>query len=287
MPDVDIGTLRRQVEHALGSDVAHMQPLSGGDVAAAYRTTLADGRVVFAKAAPAQFSTEAAGLRWLAEGPLRVPAVLACADPSPGEPGYLVLEWIDTGAGPPADDERFGRDLAALHALGAPSFGREDRRTTGSRRLPNEPVASWAELYGGQRLAPLARLARDAGALPAATITRLEQLAADVGRFDTGEPPARVHGDLWAGNRLVDRRGESWLIDPAAHGGHREADLAMMRLFGGFSERCFAAYDEAWPLAAGWHERVALHQIAPLAVHAIKFGGGYVRAAVAAIERCS
>ena len=97
------------------------------------------------------------------------------------------------------------------------------------------------------------------------------------------EPPARLHGDLWAGNRLVDGRGRSWLIDPAAHGGHREFDLAMMRLFGGFDSECFAAYEEVGPLAPGWEERVPLHQLAPLAVHAIKFGGSYVRATVDAL----
>ena len=104
-------------------------------------------------------------------------------------------------------------------------------------------------------------------------------------RWDDGEPASRLHGDLWAGNRLVDTAGRSWLIDPACHGGHREFDLAMMRLFGGFGDSAFTAYDEIHPLADGWPERVALHQIAPLVVHAIKFGGGYVEAAVAAIER--
>jgi fructosamine-3-kinase len=94
-----------------------------------------------------------------------------------------------------------------------------------------------------------------------------------------------LHGDLWAGNRLVDAGGRNWLVDPAAHGGHREFDLAMMRLFGGFGSECFTAYTEVAPLAAGWQERVPLHQIAPLVVHAIKFGGGYGGAAVAAIDR--
>ena len=101
----------------------------------------------------------------------------------------------------------------------------------------------------------------------------------------TANPPARLHGDLWAGNRLVDARGRSWLIDPAAHGGHREFDLAMMRLFGGFSDACFRAYVDVRPLRDGWAERVHLHQIAPLVVHAIKFRGGYVEAASAAIAR--
>ena len=167
---------------------------------------------------------------------------------------------------------------------GAPSFGREDRRTTGSRGLPNEPQPTWSDFYATQRLLPLARLARDGDALPESAIAALERLAARLGELDDGDPPARLHGDLWAGNRLVDTGGHSWLIDPAAHGGHREFDLAMMRLFGGFSAACFAAYEDVHPLRDGWQDRVVLHQIAPLVVHAIKFGGGYVPAATAAID---
>ena len=98
------------------------------------------------------------------------------------------------------------------------------------------------------------------------------------------EPPARLHGDLWAGNRLVDATGRSWLIDPAAHASHREFDLAMMRLFGGFGADCFAAYADEFPLADGWRARVPLHQLAPLVVHAIKFGGGYAGATERALD---
>jgi fructosamine-3-kinase len=172
-----------------------------------------------------------------------------------------------------------------MHRAGAPAFGREDRRSTGSRGLPNEPCPTWAEFYAANRLLPLARLARESRALPPSAIADLERLANRLASFDTGEPPARLHGDLWAGNRLVDVEGRSWLIDPAAHGGHREFDLAMMRLFGGFAGECFAAYGEAYPLDSGWEGRVALHQIAPLVVHAIKFGGGYVGSATAAIAQ--
>ena len=136
-------------------------------------------------------------------------------------------------------------------------------------------------------MAPLARLARDADAISERALAGLERLDADRLREVGGpaEPPARLHGDLWAGNRLVDVSGQSWLIDPASHGGHREFDLAMMRLFGGFGAECFAAYDEATPLSDGWERRVTLHQIAPLVVHAIKFGGGYRSAAAEAIAR--
>jgi len=260
----------------------------GGDVAVAFAVDLADGRRAFVKThrnpPPGFFTTEAAGLAWLGDAfAVDVPRVLAVSDDSPA---FLALEWVEPGEAGPSTEVELGRRLADLHRAGAPCFGREDRRTTGSRALPNEPTETWAEFYASNRLLPLARLAADVGALPAASITQLEALA---GRLDTLggplEPAARLHGDLWGGNRLIGLGGRSWLIDPAAHGGHREFDLAMMDLFGGFGDDCFAAYNEVFPLAAGWHERIALHQIAPLVVHAIKFGGGYVPAALAAIEQ--
>jgi fructosamine-3-kinase len=281
--------LRTAVEAALGARVRHAARVHGGDVAIAFVLDLDDGRRVFAKthpgAPPEFFTTEATGLQWLGEPDVvPVPDVLTVSD---DPPNHLVLEWIEEGH-PHGDTETgLGRALADLHRAGAPAFGREDRRSTGSRGLPNEPCASWPEFYGTQRLLPLARLARRGGALPEAAITALERLSRALQRFDTREPPARLHGDLWAGNRLVDASGRSWLIDPAAHGGHREFDLAMMRLFGGFGPDCFAAYEHTFPLVDGWEDRVPLHQIAPLVVHAIKFGGAYVRAAVAAIDRCS
>jgi fructosamine-3-kinase len=281
--------LRQALAAALGAEVVSTAVVHGGDVAAAFSVDLDDGRRVFAKTHPSPpagfFTTEAAGLSWLRDaGAVSVPEVLAVSD---DDPAHLVLEWVEVGGGRSERTEaELGRALAALHRAGAPSFGREDRRTTGSRGLPNEPCATWAEFYGTQRLVPLARLARDGRALPEPACAALERLA---GRLDEVggpvEPPARLHGDLWAGNRLVDRSGRNWLIDPAAHGGHREFDLAMMQLFGGFGATCVDAYDEAFPLADGWRDRVPLHQIAPLVVHAVKFGGGYGPAAVDAITR--
>lgn len=272
--------LRTDVARALGRDVRKLSPVHGGDVAKAYRAELSDGETVFAKthasAPPGFFTTEARGLTWLREaGAVRVPEVRAVSD----DPPLLVLEWIEVGAPRPGTEEDLGRALAALHAAGAPCFGRTDRRTTGSRGLPNEPCETWVEFYAENRLLPLARLARDADALPRSAIRDLEDVAARLADLGgPAEPPARLHGDLWGGNRLVGADGESWLIDPAAHGGHREFDLAMMRLFGGFGAACFAAYAEVSPLPEGAEARVPLHQLAPLVVHTIKFGGGYAGA---------
>jgi fructosamine-3-kinase len=278
--------LRASVEQALGATIVGTAPVHGGDVAIAYRLDLEDGRRAFAKThaapPPGFFTTEASGLTWLRDAAaVAVPEVLAVSD----EPAFLVLEWVERGAAREGTEAALGRGLAALHRAGAPCFGREDRRTTGSRGLPNEPMTSWAESYASNRLLPLARLAADTGALPGPAVADLEAVAGRLAELGgPEEPPARLHGDLWAGNRLVDLDGRSWLIDPAAHGGHREFDLAMMRLFGGFGPACFAAYAEAHPLAAGWEARVPLHQLAPLAVHAIKFGGGYIAATIDALR---
>jgi fructosamine-3-kinase len=285
-----VTALEDAVARALGAAVVASEVVRGGDVAQAFRLALGDGRTVFAKMHPDPprgfFTTEAAGLRWLGEpGVVAVPDVLAVSDGDGDAPPFLVLEWIELGHSNEHTEADLGRALAALHRATPSTFGREDRRSTGSRGLPNEPCETWAAFYATQRLAPLARLARDGGALPDHAIAALQRL--DASRLTQvggpPEPPARLHGDLWAGNRVVDVDGRSWLIDPAAHGGHREFDLAMMRLFGGFGSACFAAYAEAHPLADGWEGRVALHQIAPLVVHAVKFGGGYVEAATRAI----
>jgi fructosamine-3-kinase len=280
--------LREHVEQALGIDVVAASRVHGGDVAASFAVELADGRRVFAKthptAPPGFFTTEAAGLSWLREPDVvLVPEVLAVSD----DPPFLVLEWIEEGRPVDTTEAELGRALAGLHRAGAATFGRSDRRCTGSRGLPNEPCDDWATFYATQRIGPLARMARDANALPERAITELGSLDADRLREIGGppEPPARLHGDLWAGNRLVDTSGRSWLIDPASHGGHREFDLAMMRLFGGFGDGCYREYSNASRLADGWEQRIALHQIAPLVVHAIKFGGGYPAAAADAIAR--
>jgi fructosamine-3-kinase len=280
--------LRSTLERAIGVAIVRVAPVRGGDVAVAYALTLVDGRRVFAKTHPGApkefFTTEASSLTWLREADaLPVPHVLAVSDE---KPNHLVLEWVDEGPGRSDTEAELGAGLARLHRAGATTFGREDRRTTGSRGLPNEPAATWAEFYATNRLLPLAQLARTARVLRDDVTDALERLAGELEQFDPHhEPPSRLHGDLWAGNRIIDASGSSWLIDPAAHGGHREFDLAMMRLFGGFGPDCFAAYADAYPLAPGWEDRVELHQIAPLVVHAIKFQGHYIEAASQAIRK--
>jgi len=267
------------VAAAAGAAVERAEPVAGGDINRALRARLADGRTLFVKfydAAPAgMYRAEAEGLRWLAEArAVRLPEVAAVADEAP--PRFLALEWVERGARGPGHDERLGRGLAELHRAGAPAFGLARDNFIGNLPQRNAPLPSWPEFYGERRLAPLLRKALDEGLLPASEGARAERLLGRLADLcGPPEPPARLHGDLWGGNAIADSDGEPVLIDPAVYGGHREVDLAMMRLFGGFSERTFAAYDEAFPLAEGHADRVALYQLYPLLVHVLLFGGGY------------
>lgn len=270
--------LQQEIESALRRSVLAMEPVGGGDFAAAFRCELADGTLAFAKthSNPPErtFSTEATSLQWLAEAGGRVPTVLATSD---DEPPHLVLSWIQPGRTTKEGDAEFGRMLAAVHRQPFACFGRPDSRRTGSQGLPNEQCLSWAEHYATQRLLPLARLGHDTGTLAPRTIAGIETLVDSLDSFaGPTERPSLLHGDLWAGNRVVDSHGLSWMVDPASFGGHREFDLAMMRLFGGYGADSFHAYNEVFPLAEGWEKRITLHQVAPLVVHAIKFGGHYV-----------
>jgi fructosamine-3-kinase len=300
---------------ALGQPVASLRAIAGGDLNDVYAATLGDGGRVFVKtsadAAPGAFAGEATGLRWLAAGgglplpqPLAVLDADAAAAPAPaGAPNapappirLLALEWIDSGRPTERTDELLGRGLARLHAAGAPTHGGpHETLVIGPLTLPNAPAPEWPGFYAERRLIPLAELAARRGALPAGAMTLLDRVverlrASGAGGDGPGlagppEPPARLHGDLWGGNVMTGAGGEPWLIDPAAHGGHREVDLALLRLFGGPSQRAFDAYEEVAPLAPGAAERVGLWQLAPLLLHAAIFGGGWGSRAAELLKR--
>jgi fructosamine-3-kinase len=270
-----------------GLDVRAVRPLSGGDIARAFRLETVDGPL-FAKThdSPPEgmFAREASGLRALRDsGMIDVPAVVRATDSG------LVLEWVDESPIVAADESAFGRALAGVHAVRGPAFGSLDgarQGYLGSQPIDLTPTADWAVLYVERRLRPLVTRAVAAGHLDAGAAHALDRAAARADRWcGPPEPPALLHGDLWAGNRLVDGSGRNWLIDPASHWGHREVDLAMMRLFGGFGPPAFGAYAELSPLAEGWEERVEWYQLAPLLVHVLLFGGGYCAAVTKVLAR--
>jgi fructosamine-3-kinase len=276
------------VASVLGGELADAAAV-GGDVNQAFRVQMADGRSLFVKHRPdapaGMYTAEADGLTWLAQaGAVRVPRVVAVRDDA--APRFIALEWIEIGPHAGDHDEALGRGLAALHRAGAPDYGWDRDNFIATLPQPNSPCPSWPEFYATRRLEPLVRRARDRGLLPDRTARRVDAVCGRIeGLCGPPEPPARLHGDLWGGNAIADRRGEPVLIDPAVYGGHREVDLAMMRLFGGFSSRVFVAYDEAFPPADGHADRVALYQLQPLLVHVNLFGGGYVAPLERALAR--
>ncbi|HEY1466617.1 MAG TPA: fructosamine kinase family protein [Acidimicrobiales bacterium] len=293
-------------------DVVSSAPVGGGDTCAATRLTLADGTVVFAKERrralgggerrtatgdPAigagwdvMLTAEASGLRWLdeaaAEGGAPVPEVVESTE------ARLVLQWIEPGRPTAGAAERFGRELARTHRCGAPSFGASWAGAIGPLALDNRPVEPgaghrWGSFYGARRVAPFLRLAIDAGSIVEGDRRAVEQVIDRIAELaGPDEDPARVHGDLWGGNLVWGAEDRVWLVDPAAHGGHRETDLAMLALFGApHLDRILDAYNEEWALAPGHQDRVPLHQLHPLLVHAALFGPSYGARAGAAARR--
>jgi fructosamine-3-kinase len=272
-----MGAVAQRAEQLLDAAVVATTPVAGGDICTSTRLRLSDGRSALIKTRPHApggfFACEADGLRWLGSaGGVAVPEVLAVED------DCLVLAWVESGKPSPEAAEQFGRALAATHGAGAPGYGLEaGDGFIGTLPLPNRPADSWPEFYATRRVLPYLKLAADRGHIAPPDVAAVESVVRRiVGLAGPDEPVARLHGDLWAGNLLWGTDGRVWVVDPAAHGGHRETDLAMLALFGCPQlPRVLDAYAEAAPLADGAEERVPLHQLFPLLVHACLFGGGY------------
>jgi fructosamine-3-kinase len=272
-----------QLERLLGSRPRGCRSVGGQFGVRHYRCELADGRIAFAKVAgersaagTAGFNAEARGLRWLGQaGAVGVPEVLGWDETA------LVISWVQAERADRLAAGRFGRELALLHAAGAATFGAPWPGTIAGLPLPNEASGSWPDWYARQRLLPYLRRAVDAGWLTAADARLIERVASQAAALaGPSEPPSRIHGDCWSGNVLWSG-GRGVLIDPAAHGGHRETDLAMLALFGApYLDAILSSYQEVAPLAAGWQARVPLHQLHPLLVHVCLFGAGYREAAL-------
>ena len=289
------------------AEVLDVRPVGGGCInqCADVHTTV--GRY-FLKTNPgadhAFFEAEADGLAALSRsGAVKTPSVVGCSGrdgPADGVP-WLLLEWIEEGSRGQADWGRLGRELAALHRCSGPGgarsvagagkeagWGWHADNVIGSLPQPNGPAGSWAAFWSRRRVLPLARELRVAGALSPGQLRTLEAAARRLGDLigpaAEADGPSLLHGDFWSGNVIFDRRGAPVLVDPATYVGHREVDLAMTRLFGGFPSAFYRAYDEAWPPQPGRESRLPAYQLYPLLVHARLFGGGYVSSAVRAAE---
>jgi len=261
-------------------------PVQGGDINLAFSLTHQGNRYFLkvndASRLPNMFITEQHGLEALSNASFKTPAVLKCG--MAGGSQYLLLEWIDTGRRTPDFWRVFGRSLAALHAKDQPSFGWHEHNYIGSLVQCNDRNDRWPEFFRLSRLLPLVKMLRDSGKYSSADVVLAEKFGNTIGDIFPEEKPSLLHGDLWSGNFIADMHNEALLIDPAVYCGHREMDIGMTKLFGGFDEIFYDEYCNALPLQKGWQQRLQVSQLYPLLVHAVLFGGSYVSQTLAILK---
>lgn len=289
---MDLAYLREH-PHLLRTFLTHQRiretPVEGGSICRASRLTFDSGESIFFKEWPKGeapqgfFHAEASGLRWLAAtGAVAVPEVLAQQD------DLLGLEWVEHSSPTRAAAEHFGRSLAVMHRAGADGFGAAWAGFHGSAPMDNTPSQDpWHVWYSQRRLTPYLKMSRDRNALGDRDVALVERVISKLDQAGD-EPPARIHGDLWSGNLLWGADGRCWLVDPAAHGGHRETDLAYLRLWGGAAHlgTVIGAYQEVWPLREGWQERLPVHQLSMYLLHTALFGEAFAPGVRETAEAC-
>lgn len=261
--------------------VQAVRPISGGDINEAFGVDLSDdGHQLFVKAntSPAareMFKSEAVGLQDMAHLGIRTPQVLFQGSWSSFS--FLVLEWIPQGV--PANDywEDLGRCLARMHRVKQPYYGWYLEGFIGTLPQPNRSSDNWTKFFWEHRLSQQFNQAVAQQLFSSETCLRFAQLEKVLGSLFPVESPSLLHGDLWSGNVMIGKEGNAVLIDPASYYGHREMDLAMTRLFGGFPTAFYEAYQAVYPLAGGWEDRIAICQLYYVLVHVNLFGGSYVQ----------
>jgi len=227
---------------------------------------------------PLMFEKEANGLDLLRKHcTLTIPQVIKHG--SYDDQQYLLLEWLEKGSPGKYMWENFGADLATLHKQGQPYFGNNENNYIGSLQQVNTRYDEWHSFYTECRITPLVKNLFDEGSLSFKDMQTASAFCNHLKNLFPSEPAALLHGDLWAGNYLITSSGDPAIYDPAAYFGHREMDIGMTKLFGGFDQRFYNAYNEIYPLEKDWKKRLQITQLYPLLVHSVLFGGHYISTA--------
>lgn len=261
-----------------GLQLKSYQPVTGGDINDAYCLYDTSNSKYFlkvndAQAFPAMFIMEADGLDALrATSNISVPGVISKG--IAGNRQWLLLQWLEKGAITKNSMEAFGAALATMHRQPQPHFGWPANNYIGSLHQINTPHDEWQSFFTQCRIMPLVKKLFDAGLFSTSDVVVAASFCKQA--MLPEEPPSLLHGDLWSGNYLIDTNGHAAIFDPAVYYGHREIDLGMTKLFGGFNESFYAAYHEVYPLQPGWQQRLYITQLYPLLVHAVLFGGHYI-----------
>ena len=266
------------------------QPISGGCInnggklstkAAIYFIKWNDAELF-----PGMFEAEAKGLKQLqSANEIHIPEVQFTG--SAKGYSYILMEFIEQGERRSDFFESMGYKLARLHKHTNKLFGLNHENYIGSLPQENRQIVDWPEFYIIQRLMPQIKLAIDAGIIDKASIVQFEKIYPKLEHYFPAEQPSLLHGDLWSGNYMTDELGEPCLFDPAIYYGHREMDIAMTRLFGGFNSAFYTSYQEEHPLEKGFEERVDLFKLYPLLVHLNLFGRAYWNQIVPTLRRYS
>ena len=271
-----------------GTDITATRPLGGGDINYALMLETTSGRFFMkynsASRYPGMFRAEAGGLQLMkTTSSVAVPEVIGFGDD--GKDAFLLLQYLEPGHRSDKMMEEAGRLLSLMHRHSSPTFGLDTDNYIGSLPQKNTRYTTWAEFFAVCRIEPMLRMARDKGLLEQRILKGFSSLLARLDELVPAEAPALVHGDLWGGNYLPCADGKVYLIDPAVYYGHREMDLAMTLLFGGFPEAFYEGYHSEYPLQSGWRQRTDIHNLYPLLVHVNLFGGGYVASVASIVKR--
>lgn len=277
----------KDIEQQLNESVLDYQPVSGGDINRAYRIDTVSStyfvKVNSKSNFPGMFNAEAKGLNLIAStNTIAVPQIVMQGDA--GDDSYLLLEWLDTKSAEAVDMRELGRQLADMHRVSAEYFGLPYNNYMGSLTQSNRQHTTWTEFFVNERLMPMISMARGKKLLDVGDVALFERLYNRLAALFDEEPPSLIHGDLWSGNYLIGSMGKPYLIDPAVSYGHREFDIAMTTLFGGFSNEFYDAYQDAFPLTKGWQQRVNLWNIYPLLVHFNLFGVTYKQQLISSLK---
>ena len=269
-------------------DVEEVTSIGGGSINDAWRIDTNDGpfflKTNSADRYPSMFEAEADGLARLRETrTLPVPEVFAHGEDH--DITWLLMEWIAPGRSAADRWSMFGQRLARLHRHTNDRFGLERDNFIGSLVQHNRQEKDWPTFLIDHRLVPQLKMARDRRKIESGILIRAERLFSMLDGLFPKEPPALLHGDLWNGNFIAGSDGQVWVVDPATYYGHREMDIAMTKLFGGFDPEFYSAYQQEYPLEKGWEERIDLCNLYPLLVHVNLFGGEYVAQVDAILRR--
>lgn len=274
-------SLRKTLEERFDVTIDSVVSVGGGCIANACRVET-EGVPLFLKYGEEEvartFPGEAAGLAALheADSPIVVPPVLEVAPSDEERPGFLVMEWVNSGRKGRRFWTRFGEGLAQLHRHTVKEYGFDRDNFIGQLPQHNKWMDNWPAFFRTQRLEPQVQMARERGRWQTEWNRGLEGLYRRLPELLPGAPEASIlHGDLWKGNYMVTATGDPALIDPATYYGHREADLAMTELFGGFQDRFYEAYRGTWAMEDGYETRRDVYNLYHLINHLNLFGAGY------------